>query len=131
MIKKLEPEDIAKLLIINDPNVEKALPCDKGTLMQWMMDNSANERILIIGEVQEEKLLSYCVVVDNNAPPISNSACILYMSESAIGDQDIKDYIIQWAKERNITSVIFQCGDEATLSRMEGEKIGIIGVWGI
>ena len=131
MIRRLEPQDIAQILQLEDDNLEKILPCEKGEWVQWLMSNAKNERLLIVGRLNEDQLLSYCVVVNNVFPPISDSVCILYMPEKVIGDKEIKEKIMEWAMESKAKTVIFQCNNSAALSQMDGKEIAIMGKWEI
>lgn len=131
MIRRLEPDDIAQILQMEDNNLERVLACEKGEFVQWLMSNVNNERLLILGRVEANKLISYCAVVNTMFPPICTVVSMLYMSNLVIGDNEIKEAILIWGRDIEAKAVIFQCGDTDTLAKMNGEQIAIVGSWKI
>jgi len=127
MIKELEAKDIVQIMDFTDP-IEQIFPCDRGEWVQWLMQNLSHPEILIIGRV-EDKLISYAVIINQVFKPLSNVVSILFASDLAIEDQEIKDQIISWAKKKGAVKVIFQASERADLEKMNIDNTTYVGHW--
>jgi len=127
MIQKLDAEYIVQILDFTDP-IEQIFPCARGEWVQWLMQNLSHPEILIIGRV-EDKLISYAVIINQVFKPLSNVVSILFASDLAIADQEIKDQIILWAKEKGAVKVIFQANERSDLEKMNVDNITYVGHW--
>ena len=74
MIKKLEAKDIIKI-----SNLNKSFPCEKGQYIQYLMQKLTDNSVMMLGNIEDDKVLSYAVVLDNREPPIFNSMSIYEM----------------------------------------------------
>lgn len=80
MVKKFEVEDIAKILQIDHTGPNTApLPCEKSQWVQWLVSMADNEKINISGEIIDDKITGYMVLVDNILPPVFSCCSLLYL----------------------------------------------------
>jgi len=126
MIKKMEVEDIAQILKMDDP-IEQVFPCDKGEWIQWLMQYVDNPEVYMIGNV-EEKLLSYAVAVNMVTPPLSNTVTIIFMSEL---NREFIDAIKIWGKEKGAKSIILQSKNKEILETLNVDAVSYVGNWSI
>jgi len=127
MIRKLEAKEIVQIMDFTDP-IEQIFPCDRGEWVQWLMQNSGHQEVLMIGRV-EDRLISYAVIINQVFKPLSNVVSILFVSELATEDQEIKEQIIFWAKEKGAEKVIFQASERSDLEKMGVDNITYVGCW--
>lgn len=128
MIKKLEVDDIAKILSLDDP-IEQIFPCDKGEWVQWLMQNIENPEILIIGRVSSDELDFYAVAVNYVLKPLSDSIGVILFSKGAETNSHIREQIIEWGKKKGAKKVIFQATERSDLEKINTDNISYIGHW--
>jgi len=111
MIKKLEVEDIAKLLKIDD-DVTDYFPCDRGEWVQFLISQSRNPDMFIIGAIEKDSPVGYMVAVNNVKPPLSDCVSVLF-SKTAGTEENNKalGMLIEWAKEKGAKSIQFVTDD--------------------
>ncbi len=78
MIKKLEAEDIAKILTLKDDDFKKVINCELGQWVQFLMQNVENKEYFMMGEIEDNNLVGYIIMVDASLQPVSNSAHVFY-----------------------------------------------------
>jgi len=106
MVRKLEVEDIAKILVIAD-HLEDHLTCTRGEWIQFLISQVDNPKMHIIGDVDENgDIRGYMVLVNNILPPIFDSVVVLFVwtqHGSLCCDRDIIRPLTSsaraWAKE--------------------------------
>jgi len=94
-IKKLEVEDIVKIL--NDDKFESHVMFNncKGQWTQFLINNVNNDNVLIIGRVEENELKNFAVVIRKHITHL------LYISDDVLDDQEYKDMIFEWGNKEN------------------------------
>ena len=111
MIKKLEVEDIAKILHLND-NVTDYFPCDKGEWVQWLIQNVDNPDLFIMGVVEDGEVTGYIVAINSVKPPLDDSVYVLYAWSAGFEmNKKILKNLIDWSKEKNARSIDFVTED--------------------
>ena len=106
MIKKLEVEDIAKIMYLDDDKLTEAFPCELGEWVQFLIQNVDNPNIFMLGEKEGDELIGYLIAINAIAPPVNNSVSILY-SKTA-GKEINKAFLaalIDWSKEKGGSSI--------------------------
>lgn len=105
MIKKLEVEDIAKIIFLKDEIFDELFPCSVGEWVQFLIQNVDNPNLFIIGSIEDGTLTGYCVSYYVKLP-ISKSASTLY-SKTAGKEINKKALVmmIKWAKEMGADAI--------------------------
>lgn len=109
MIKKLEVEDIAKIMHLDD-NVTDFFPCEKGEWVQWLIQNVDNPRIFIIGNIEDNQIIGYFVALNNLMPPVFDYISVIYL----------------WSLSHKITHTLIEAGKKWAIKN--GVKRGLITV---
>ena len=105
MIKKLEVEDITKIMSLKDEVFDELFPCSIGEWVQFLIQNVDNPNLFIIGSIENGVLTGYCVSYYVELP-ISKSASTLYSKTS--GKETNKKALammIEWAKEKRADAI--------------------------
>ena len=134
MVRKLEVEDIVKILKLDDLDIEEFFPCEKGEFVQWLISQADNPHIFIWGGVDDINDLSGLIVVMNGVfKPISDVVSILYFKPS--DDVEVnKELVYQlniWAKEKKASKVIFNCKNIEIFHEYGATQQGILGGWSL
>jgi len=107
MIKKMEVEDIAQILSIEDIDIEH-IGCDKGQWVQWLIPNIENPDFFMMCDIEDGKLTGYIVAINAVSLPINTGVSILYSKTAGIkSNKRILKLLIEWAKEKNAKSIDF------------------------
>jgi len=129
VLKKLEANDIVKVLKINDE-----IPCSRDQWVQFLMSLIKNERIMMLGDMDEE-VLSYAVIVDNRIPPISNNASVLHFwAKNYKRAKYLFNFCTEELKKRDIQKAVMEVSLNHTKEYIEsfGGKIkSYICEWGV
>ena len=78
MIKKLKVEDIAKILHLDD-NVTDYFPCEKGEWVQWLVEKAEDPRVLVLGNIEDNKITGYFVALSNIIPPVFDYVSVIFI----------------------------------------------------
>lgn len=78
MIKKFEVEDIAKILTLED-TLANHFPCSRGEWVQWLISQADNPKINVIGDIVDNQIVGYMVLVNNVMPPVFNTCACLFV----------------------------------------------------
>jgi hypothetical protein len=108
MIKKLEVEDIVKILKLDDETLTKVFPCEVGEWVQFLIQHVDNPNSFMMGEMDGDKLTGYYIAINAIAPPINFSVSVLYSKTAGKETNKIfLDALIDWAKEKGADSIDF------------------------
>lgn len=106
--KKMEVEDIVKILKLDDPKLTQVFPCEKGEWVQWLIQNVDNPGFFIRGVFEEDKLIGYLVAINAFVPPINKAITVLYSKTAGMeANHAILDELIGWSKEKGAASIDF------------------------
>ncbi len=116
MIKKLETEDIVKILNLDDPDFKKYFPCELGEWVQLLNQNVDNPDMLIYGCI-EGGLKGYVVAtVSNN--PLSKRVSILYLKTMGVeNNKKVLEKIIEWGRGKKVKLIEFMTDQPETLAK--------------
>ncbi len=134
MIRKLEVEDIVKMMKLDGLNIEKFFPCEKGEFIQWLVSQSENSNIFIYGNIEVDGRLNGFMVAANGAfKPISDVVSILYFktSDDFEVNEKIKFELNNWAKEKGAKRITFICQDIEVFRKYGAIQQGILGGWNL
>lgn len=134
IVEKTEnPNDIVAILKIPDNRLEKQFPCTKLEWVQWLIGMVAKENaigIWVVREIESGAMLGYVVAVNSIAPPISDSAMILYSNICFVESEDANrlavEKIKEWSQEIGAKKLILFT-DHPDLSR----KYGFVDIKGV
>lgn len=135
MIKKFESEDIAKILKLDHAGANiTPLPCDKGQWVQWLMSMAQNEKIRILGEIEDGRVTGYIVLLDNVLPPVFNSCVILYIwsPDNHRTTHALADAAKEWKKEIKADTLAAMVSPDHTDKYMDAfgfKKIAHVYEW--
>ena len=108
MIKKLEVEEIAKIMQLDDEKLTQGFPCEVGEWVQFLVQHVDNPNIFMMGEIEDDKLIGYFVAINAIAPPLNNSVSVLYSKTAGKEiNKAFLDALIDWSKEKGATSIDF------------------------
>jgi len=108
MIKKLEVEDIAKIMYLKDEELTQGFPCEVGEWVQFLIQHVDNPNIFMMGEKEGDELIGYFVAINAIAPPLNNSVSVLYSKTAGKEiNKAFLDALIDWSKEKGATSIDF------------------------
>ena len=108
MIKKLEVEDIAKIMYLEDDKLTEVFPCELGEWVQFLIQNADNPNIFMLGEKDGGELIGYFVAINAIALPVNNSVSVLYSKTAGKEiNKAFLDALIDWSKEKGATSIDF------------------------
>ena len=108
MIKKLEVEEIAKIMQLDDEKLTQGFPCEVGEWVQFLVQHVDNPNIFMMGEIEDDKLIGYFVAINAIAPPLNNSVSVLYSKTAGKEiNKAFLDTLIDWSKEKGATSIDF------------------------
>jgi len=134
MIRKLTVEDIAKLLIHDEIQLENNFPGERGEIVQWLIQNVNNPGLFIWGSFDDPgKLIGMLIAVNNVALPISNHIFIIYCHTSydlEINEQ-VKEELNKWGREMGAVAVNFMCKNIRVFARYGGTEQAIVGGWSL
>lgn len=106
MIKKLEVEDIAKILTLEDDKFTELFICEVGEWVQFLMQHVNNPNFFMIGAFENNQLLGYMIAVNTVIPPVVNGISAWYSKTAGIKNNKKElDEMIKWAKEKGAVSI--------------------------
>lgn len=106
--RKLDVEDIAKILNLDDPKLTEVFPCEKGEWVQWLIQHIDNPGFFIRGVFEKDKLIGYLVAVNAFVPPINKAITVLYSKTAGMeANHAVLDELIEWSKEKGAISIDF------------------------
>jgi len=112
IIKKLEVEDIAKILWHNHDDSGKF---DKGQWIQFLMQHANNKNFLICGRIKDKKIDAYVVAMFRQ-----DKISLLYISDQIINDNEFKKITLDWAfRTFGLSSVSFFAQGQANKWEMK------------
>lgn len=137
MIKTLDSVDeVIKILQTDDDVLEKLMPCTKGEWVQFLCQNIDNPKFEILGEMKDNVLESYIVLIDSIIPPVFDSVVILYLfspenhKTTRMLVEKGKEWAIKIGAKKGIISVPID-HSEKYMSVFGGEKIANVYEWRI
>lgn len=108
MIKKLEAEEIAKILTLDDSKLTQVFPCEVGEWTQFLMQHIDNPEFFMRGVLEDDKLTGYLVAASSIVPPINKSITVLYSKTAGIeANNEVLNELIEWSKEKGAESIDF------------------------
>lgn len=106
MIKKLEVEDIVKILTLEDDKFEELFSCETGEWVQFLIQNINNPNFFMIGAIEDDRLIGYMVAINAVILPICNGISALYSKTAGMeNNKEELAEMIKWAKEKGATSI--------------------------
>jgi hypothetical protein len=105
MIRKLEVEDITKLMYLDDIYFEELAPCELGEWVQFLIQNIDSDKFMIQGIFEDHKMVDYFVAVCMDSKPICNYIYGMYYSGGNQYHKQVIDIMIKWGTEKNVKSV--------------------------
>jgi hypothetical protein len=78
MIKKLEAEDIVKILSLKDDDFSILFTCEVGEWVQFLMQNVENENFFMMGYFKDEKLIGYLIAYFVSIANMQRCICIIF-----------------------------------------------------
>ena len=108
MIKKLEAEEIAKILYLNDNKLTQVFPCEIGEWTQFLMQHIDNLNFFMRGVLEGDKLIGYLVAINSIILPVNKSITVLYSKTAGReANHAVLDELIEWSKEKGAVSIDF------------------------
>jgi len=108
MIKKLEVEEIAGIMQLDDGKLTEVFPCEIGEWVQFLIQHVDNPNIFMMGEIEDDKLTGYFIAINAIAPPVNNSVSVLYSKTAGKEiNKAFLDALIDWSKEKGASSIDF------------------------
>ena len=93
-IRKMEVEDIVKILTDDKFESHSMFNHSKGQWVQFLMQNVDNDNVLILGRVQDNELQNFSVTIHSGG-----LTHMLYLSDDVMGDVEYKKAIFGWSKK--------------------------------
>jgi len=131
MIKKLEVEDVAKLLIHDEIRPEDHFPGERGEIVQWLIQHIDNPGLFLWGALKDDSLTGMMLAISNVALPISNMVSILYFHTSYDFEINKKlvDELNKWAIEQGAKKVNFVCDEVRIFRKYGASQQAVVGGW--
>lgn len=108
MIKRLDVDDIAKIMRLEDPDFLESFPCDLGEWVQYLIKMVDNPNFYICGSVENGELLGYVVAVNAVLPPVSKFVNIAYYKSPGYKEGlEILEDLEKWAAHIGAEEIIF------------------------
>ncbi len=108
MIKKLNIEDITKILKIDDPDFEKFFPCEIGEWVQFLIKNADNPNVFIWGSFSENGMLNGYVVASSSDSILSKKVFVLYLKTMGYeNNKEVLGIMKEWGKEKKLRTIEF------------------------
>ena len=105
MIKKLEAEDIVKILYLNDPDFSTLFTCEIGEWVQFLMQNVENENFFMMGYFKDEKLTGYLIAYFVPLPICKGVSALYSKTAGLTANKKILDELKNWSKEKGAISI--------------------------
>ena len=97
MIKKLEVEDIVKILHLKDDDFNNLFVCEKGEWVQFLIQNADNEDFFMYGYEEEGKLIGYLIAYFISLP-ICKGVSVLYSKTAGLSvNKKVLEKLKDWA----------------------------------
>ena len=105
MMKKLDANDISKIMYMDDKDFSKFFDCEIVEWTQFLMQNVDNENFFMIGHFEDKKLIGYLIAYF--APlPICKGVSALYSKTAGIKNNKLAlNELKKWSKEKGATSI--------------------------
>jgi len=134
IVKKLNVQDIAKLLLADDIRIEDHFPGDKGELVQWLIQSVDYPGMFIWGALNEGgELTGLLVAISNVARPVSDTVSVMFFHASPDFETNVelKDVLDGWGRGLGASGVNFVCKDIGAFKKYGATERAIIGGWAI
>ena len=106
--KKLEAEEIAKILYLKDEKLTQVFPCEVGEWTQFLMQHINNPKFFMRCVLEDDKLIGYLVAVNAVVLPINKSITVLYSKTAGIeANHAVLDELIEWSREKGAIKIEF------------------------
>jgi len=105
MIRKMEVEDIAKIMYLPDPDFDKLFKCTLGEWVQFLVQNAGNEHFFIWGVFDGDVLTGY-VVACFIPLPICKGVSVLYLKTAGLeSNKEVLGKMTNWGREKGAASI--------------------------
>ena len=132
MVRKLEVEDIVKILKLDNLDIEEFFPCEKGEFVQWLISQSDNPQLFLWGNVNEVgDLKGFMIAINGVFKPVSDYVSILYFrsSDDFEINKEMVSQLNEWAKEKRASKIVFTCQNIKVYHKYGATQQGIVGGW--
>jgi len=133
-IKKLDVQDIAKLLIHDEIQLENHFPGERGEIVQWLIQNIDNPGLFIWGSLDDSgEITGVLIALNSVALPISNHISIIYChtSHDLEMNKQVKEELDKWGREMGAVAVNFICENIRVFEKYGGTEQAIAGGWAL
>jgi hypothetical protein len=111
MIERLkEPEQIVQHLFTFEDDIEDHIRITRGEWLQWLIQSTANENILIIRSTNEQQeTTGYLVLANQVRPPLLRHTYVLYCysKDDLQVHEEALQKIKEWSKEKRASYIRF------------------------
>jgi len=113
MIRKMEVEDIAKILVTKDDDFKNLFDCSVGEWVQFLVQNAGNDRFLMIGNTQDDKIDGYLIAINSRSFPGDPFVTVIYSKTAGLEiNKESLGILKAWAKEEGAKEIRFITNNE-------------------
>jgi len=112
MIRKIDSKDNIVQILEFQHDISCIMNCSIGEWAQVLMRIVENEKFLILGSYENDKLVGYIVLRNNISPPVSNNVRVVFAYLEKTSDEDMKEIVnvtTNWGKSINADSITVLC----------------------
>ncbi len=105
MIKKLDVNDIAKIMYLDDPDFSTLFDCEIGEWVQFLIQNSDNENFFMMGSFKDNKMVGYLIAYFVPLPICKGVSALYSKTAGLTANKTILDELKKWSKENGAVSI--------------------------